>query len=128
MPPRVARWFFAARISGDPDGGDGDGDGARGAAPPPDDAASGADAATDRDADPERERMLRELEAALDVFGDEYMNRRVAFAVVELVLVRLMPELAEKGARELLAEKMGPAAWAELDGRGSDGETELDGL
>ena len=71
--------------------------------------------------------MLRELEAALDVLGDAYLNKRVVFAVVELLLVRVMPELAEKGARELLAEKMGPAAWAELDGRGGV-EAELDGL
>lgn len=43
----------------------------------------------------------------LDVFGDEYLNRHLAYAILELVVVRVLPELAEKGVKELMRERMG---------------------
>ncbi|KAB5558647.1 PXA domain-containing protein [Coniochaeta sp. 2T2.1] len=42
----------------------------------------------------------------LDVFGDAYCNKHLMYAIVELVLVRLMPELAEKGVIELLEDRL----------------------
>jgi len=42
----------------------------------------------------------------LDVFGDAYCNRHLIYGILELVLVRLMPELTEKGVLELLSERV----------------------
>lgn len=42
----------------------------------------------------------------LDLFGDEYLNRHLMYGIVELLLVRLMPELAEKGVCELWEERL----------------------
>jgi hypothetical protein len=53
-----------------------------------------------------RERRIREVEEVLMVFGDSYCNRHLMFGVVELILVRLMPELAEKGVEDLLLERL----------------------
>ena len=47
------------------------------------------------------------MERWLDVFADPYLNRAVVVRVLELALVRLMPELAEKGVGELLADRLG---------------------
>jgi hypothetical protein len=42
----------------------------------------------------------------LDVFGDAYCNKHLVYGIVELVLVRLMPELAERGVIELWEERL----------------------
>jgi hypothetical protein len=55
--------------------------------------------------DVEEQAMLQDVERILDVFGDAYMNKHLIFGIVELLLVRLMPELGEKGVRELLEER-----------------------
>lgn len=55
----------------------------------------------------EEERMLCEIEDVLDVFGDEYLNRHLGMAVVELVLVRLVPEMGERGVRALVEGRVG---------------------
>ncbi|ROT40399.1 hypothetical protein SODALDRAFT_247356, partial [Sodiomyces alkalinus F11] len=46
------------------------------------------------------------LEGILDVFSDEYCNRHLLYGVLELILVRLMPELADKGVADLLDERL----------------------
>lgn len=46
------------------------------------------------------------MEEVLDVFGDPYCNRHLLYGVVELAIVRLMPELAEKGVIELSEERL----------------------
>ena len=51
--------------------------------------------------------MEREVERVLDVFADAYCNKHVVYGIVELLLVRLMPELAEKGVRELVEGRLG---------------------
>ncbi|KAJ9637237.1 hypothetical protein H2199_007523 [Coniosporium tulheliwenetii] len=51
--------------------------------------------------------MLEEAEALLDVFGDVYLNKHLVFGIVELVVVRLFPELALKGVAELMEERLG---------------------
>lgn len=56
------------------------------------------------------QEQLDVVERWLDVLADPYLNRAVIIRVLELVLVRLMPEMAEKGVGELLAERLGGAS------------------
>ncbi|KAG5922838.1 hypothetical protein E4U42_005225 [Claviceps africana] len=51
--------------------------------------------------------MLDELEGLLDVVGDRYCNKHLMYSLVELILVRLIPELQESGVEELLQERLG---------------------
>ncbi|KAH9900354.1 PXA domain-containing protein [Xylariomycetidae sp. FL2044] len=59
------------------------------------------------DEDEERERILSEIETGiLDVFSDAYCNKHLVYGILELVLVRLIPELAEKGVVDLWDERL----------------------
>lgn len=50
--------------------------------------------------------MLEEVEEnILDAFGNESMNKHLIYGILELIVVRLIPETAEKGTSELLAER-----------------------
>jgi hypothetical protein len=52
-------------------------------------------------------RVLSEIEEViLDVFSDAYCNKHLIYGVLELVLVRLMPELAERGVIDLWEERL----------------------
>lgn len=55
----------------------------------------------------EEETVLREIEKELEVWEDGYLNRHVAYAVLELVVVRLLPEMGEKGVGELMEARLG---------------------
>lgn len=44
----------------------------------------------------------RAIEVELDVWADPYLNRHLAYAMLELVAVRLLPELGERGVRGLM--------------------------
>lgn len=57
--------------------------------------------------DIEKEQMLTDIECVLDVFGDAYMNKHLIFGIVELCVVRLMPEIGEMGVRELMEARLG---------------------
>jgi len=58
------------------------------------------------DADKEGEdEMLRQVEDILDVFGDAYCNKHLVYNILELVIVRLVPELGESTPSELLSER-----------------------
>ncbi len=46
------------------------------------------------------------MEGVLDVFGDSYCNKHLLYGIVELIIVRLIPEMAEKGVEELLQERL----------------------
>src|ERR1700761_397048 len=59
-------------------------------------------ASTDRDA------QLTVVEGWLDVLGDPYLNRHLVFSVLEVCLVRVLPELADKGPKQLMKERLGP--------------------
>lgn len=48
---------------------------------------------------------IAEVEQELDIWGDNYLNKHLAYALVELVVVRILPELAERGPREGLSER-----------------------
>ncbi len=53
-----------------------------------------------------REQMLDEVEEdILDPFGDESMNKHLIYSILELVVLRLVPEMADKTPSELLAER-----------------------
>jgi len=54
-----------------------------------------------------REEQLGVVEAWLDVLGDAYLNRHLVFAVLELCLVRVLPELADRGPKSMLEERLG---------------------
>ncbi|KAI1212974.1 PXA domain-containing protein [Annulohypoxylon truncatum] len=57
--------------------------------------------------DEEENRILSEIETGiLDVFSDPYCNKHLVYGILELILVRLMPELAEKGVIELWEERL----------------------
>lgn len=58
--------------------------------------------------DSDRHRQISEVEEILDVFGDSYLNAHLLYAVVDLIVVRLVPEMAEKGVQELRAERLDP--------------------
>ena len=78
--------------------------GGRGADHQPADAAGAADAVGSADED---EAILAEIEEGiLDVFGDAYCNKHLMYSALELILVRLMPELAEKKVTELWGERL----------------------
>ncbi|KAI6783838.1 uncharacterized protein J7T54_001714 [Emericellopsis cladophorae] len=55
----------------------------------------------------EEEKMIEEVEGLLMVLDDEYCNKHLVYGVLELVLVRLMPELRDKGVEELWEERLG---------------------
>lgn len=40
------------------------------------------------------------MEAELDVWGDQYLNKHLLYAVVEMVVVRVLPEVGERGVKE----------------------------
>jgi len=52
------------------------------------------------------EMAVLEVQEILDLFSDAYCNKHLVFQVIELLVVRLMPEIAEKTTAELLAEKL----------------------
>ncbi|KAK3333647.1 PXA domain-containing protein [Cercophora scortea] len=57
--------------------------------------------------DDDDEHILAEIETSiLDLFDDAYCNKHLVYSIIELVLVRLMPELAEKGVVGLWAERL----------------------
>ncbi|KAM3505349.1 hypothetical protein MY10362_002998 [Beauveria mimosiformis] len=51
--------------------------------------------------------MIDGMEHLLMVLNDEYCNKHLMYSVLELILVRLMPELSEKGVCELWEERLG---------------------
>ncbi|KAK3504645.1 PXA domain-containing protein [Neurospora crassa] len=59
------------------------------------------------DGTPDEETILTEIEqGVLDVFSDAYLNKHLIYSILELILVRLMPELAEKRVSELWEERL----------------------
>jgi hypothetical protein len=61
----------------------------------------------DRDQEDVDEEILEEVERSiLDVFSDAYCNKHLVYSMLELILVRLLPELTEKGVLELWAERI----------------------
>lgn len=55
----------------------------------------------------DRDVQLQEVEEVLTCLDDTYLNKHLIFQIVELVVVRLVPELGERGVGELLEERTG---------------------
>lgn len=55
----------------------------------------------------EREVWVGQVEGELGIFGDAYLNRHLAYRILELVVVRVLPEVGEKGVEELMRERIG---------------------
>lgn len=51
--------------------------------------------------------MVAEVKTELEVWEDGYLNRHLAYQVLELVLVRVLPEMGEKGVRGLMDGRVG---------------------
>ncbi|KAH8692852.1 hypothetical protein BGW36DRAFT_29187 [Talaromyces proteolyticus] len=60
----------------------------------------------DNDDDNDNTALLQAIEMdLLDPFSDAYCNKHLIFSVIETVLVKLLPELAEKGVMDLMEER-----------------------
>ena len=51
------------------------------------------------------ETMIAEIEKVLDIFGNPDCNKHLIYQIIELLVVRLMPEIAEKDLEELLSDR-----------------------
>ena len=51
------------------------------------------------------DEAVRQVEEILDMFGDAYLNKHLVYNILELVVVRLVPELGESTPSELLSER-----------------------
>ncbi|KAF2107423.1 PXA domain-containing protein [Lophiotrema nucula] len=51
--------------------------------------------------------QLWQVEELLDCLDDAYLNKHLIFGIVELFIVRLVPELGERGVQELMEERLG---------------------
>lgn len=50
---------------------------------------------------------MDEMDRLLAVLEDEYCNKHLMYSVLELILVRLLPELTERGVVDLQEERLG---------------------
>lgn len=55
----------------------------------------------------EEEDWVGEVEGELDAWRDEYLNKHLGYAILELIVVRVLPELGEQRVEELLKERLG---------------------
>ncbi|KAF2824988.1 hypothetical protein CC86DRAFT_326355 [Ophiobolus disseminans] len=53
----------------------------------------------------DRETQLARVEEVLSCLDDSYLNKHLIFQIVELFILRLVPELGERGVRELMEER-----------------------
>lgn len=99
LPRSIAQAFFRGTVGGGDDGGN--------TAESTMVNHNDVDATTVVDDDDETTTLL--LEAIemdlLDPFSDAYCNKHLIFAVIESVLVKLLPELSERGITELMEER-----------------------
>ncbi|KAF2637177.1 hypothetical protein P280DRAFT_407758 [Massarina eburnea CBS 473.64] len=51
--------------------------------------------------------QLRQVGESLDCLDDAYLNKHLIFAIVELIVLRLVPELGERGVQELMEDRLG---------------------
>lgn len=52
------------------------------------------------------EAQLGQIEEILGCFNDTYLNKHLIFQIVELIVVRLFPELGEQNVRDLMEERI----------------------
>ncbi|KAF2746675.1 hypothetical protein M011DRAFT_468377 [Sporormia fimetaria CBS 119925] len=51
--------------------------------------------------------QCEQIEGLLDCLDDAYINKHLVFQIVELVLLRLVPELGKSGVGELIGDRLG---------------------
>ncbi|KAL8652476.1 MAG: hypothetical protein Q9210_002656 [Variospora velana] len=49
-----------------------------------------------------QEGLVKEVETELDVWSDAYLNKHLAYQILDLLVVRVLPEMGEKGVKELM--------------------------
>ena len=60
----------------------------------------------DSDTDLEDLSLLQAIETdLLDLLADEYCNKHLVFSIIETVLARLLPELAERSVEDLMEDR-----------------------
>lgn len=91
LPQTVGRLYFGGRLS-------------RQTAA---EAGAHAGAGEKRRDDDDHDVIVDGIEALLMILSDEYCNKHLMYGILELVMVRLLPELAEKGVVELMDERLG---------------------
>jgi hypothetical protein len=52
------------------------------------------------------EKLIDEVEEMLGVLGDAYLNKHLIYNLIELLVVRLLPEMGEKGVNKLMKERV----------------------
>jgi len=57
-------------------------------------------------ASPERDIQLGQVMETLSCLDDAYLNKHLIYQIVELIVLRLAPELGDRGVQELLEERM----------------------
>jgi hypothetical protein len=53
----------------------------------------------------DHDAQLAYVEEVLSCLDDAYLNKHLIFQIIELIIVRLVPELGEQGVRELMDER-----------------------
>ncbi|KAF1938571.1 hypothetical protein EJ02DRAFT_457758 [Clathrospora elynae] len=54
----------------------------------------------------DRDTQIRQIEDNLSCLDDTYLNKHLIFQIVELIILRLFPELGERGVKELLGDRI----------------------
>jgi hypothetical protein len=54
----------------------------------------------------ERDAQIQQIEDIIDCLDDAYLNKHLVFQMVELVVLRLFPEMGEQGVKDLLEERI----------------------
>ncbi|KAJ5085818.1 hypothetical protein N7532_010589 [Penicillium argentinense] len=49
--------------------------------------------------------LLQSIEDVLDVFADEYCNKHLIYSIIEKVLSKVLPELAERSVQDLMEDR-----------------------
>jgi hypothetical protein len=53
----------------------------------------------------ERDAQLADIEQVLAALDDSYLNKHLVFQIVELIVLRLVPELGAHGVRDLMEQR-----------------------
>lgn len=59
----------------------------------------------------DQDGWAEEVEVELDVWNDSWMNKHLAYKVLDLIIVRVLPEVAEKGVQELMEARLGEQSY-----------------
>ncbi|KAL9581317.1 MAG: hypothetical protein Q9203_005942, partial [Teloschistes exilis] len=46
--------------------------------------------------------VVQEIETELEVWNDTYLNKHLAYRILEALLAKLIPEMGERGVGELM--------------------------